>query len=160
MLRSWGKAFVEATAALVTLLVADNILDFTHSPYYQPATYAGFGVVVLIGVYSRKKKWGMRFMNMSTRTSTWILGVIAIVMLQFPEKQVSFFDGLQLSSYNLLIAFSVFLLILLAWPFFLVADLPRELDVRKRIPTIFNPKYVVHPDSRLSRIVEVLRDYW
>ncbi len=34
------------------------------------------------------------------------------------------------------------------------------MDARKRIPTIYNPKYVVHPDSRFSKIVEIIRDNW
>ena len=38
--------------------------------------------------------------------------------------------------------------------------IPRQ-ESTKRIPTIFpNPKYVVHPDSRFSKIVEIIRDNW
>jgi hypothetical protein len=32
--------------------------------------------------------------------------------------------------------------------------IPRQ-EPTKRIPTIFNPKYVVHPDSRFSKIGEI-----
>src|SRR6266568_1948876 len=34
--------------------------------------------------------------------------------------------------------------------------IPRQ-ESTKRIPTIFNPKYEVHPDSRFSKIVEIIR---
>jgi hypothetical protein len=39
--RLWAKVFVAATAALVTLLVSDNIMPFTNSPYYQPVGELG-----------------------------------------------------------------------------------------------------------------------
>ena len=78
------------------------------------------------------------------------------------------FDNVHLLSYyNLAVAFSVFLLIVLPSPIFMLADLTRDLerqlgaDRQKRIPTIFNPKYVVHQHQGLfSRIVEALWDNW
>src|SRR6267143_4786029 len=159
---SWGKGFLAASAALVTLVVSDNIHAFTYGPYYQPATYTAFAIVVLITLYSRKKKWGPSFRKMTAQTSGWILSVIAILLLQFPRNQLAFFDRVQLlSSYNLILAFLLFLLILLPSPIFLLADLTRDSESRKterqkkRVPTIFNPDFIVHDENEsvFDRIV-------
>ena len=164
--RRWGKALVIATAALVTLIVSDNILTFVHGPYYLPTTYGGFAVVILIFWLSRKTKWGQSFRKLTLETAAWIAGVIAIVLLPFAEKDVYFFDtGHLLSYYNLLVGFAGFLLILLVLPFFVLSDILRNAPIllkaarQKRVPTIFNPDYIVQQKRSLfDRIVALLQD--
>jgi hypothetical protein len=167
LLKTWGKAYIEATAALITLLVSDNILGFTHSPYYLPETYGAFVIVALIAVISRKKKWGRGYRKMTAQTAAWMLGVISVVLLPFAEKDVYFFDTAHaLSNYNLAVLAAALLLILLPTPFILAADLGRDLvsDIQgkrqKRVPTIFNQDYIV-PNKNATlfdKIVYVLKN--
>lgn len=155
-----------ANAALVTLVVSDNILAFVHGPYYLPTTYGGFAIMILIFLLSRKTEWGQSFRKITIETAAWIAGVIAIVLLPFAEKDVYFFDtGHVLSYYNLLVVFAGFLLILLVLPFFVISDLFRDAPIllkaarQKRVPTIFNPEFVVREEQSLfDRIVAVLQD--
>jgi hypothetical protein len=165
--KRWSRSFLGAVAALVTLVVSDNILAFTRGPYYLPVTYTTGAIVALILYYSRKKKWGSSFRKLTVETSAWILSVIAIILLQFPQNALGYFDNARLlSGYNLLVALSVFLLILLTLPFFVLSDLSRDLPSLtraqrgKRVPTIFNPQFVVHDNESLfDKIVYILQNF-
>jgi hypothetical protein len=100
------------------------------------------------------------------QTSVWILSVIAIVLLQFAEKDVTYFDSAQLvSSYNLIVVVALLGLLFLPLPFFVLSDLSRDVLSRlkaarqQRVPTIFNPQFIVHEkESLFDRIIYVLRD--
>ena len=164
--RIWGKGFAATVAALVTILVTDNILAITYKPYYQPAVYTIGITGVLIAAYSKKGRWGPGFRKSAANMSAWILGIIAVILLQFERNDLTYFDLKQTLYYNLLVALAAVVLILSPWIVTvlsnLLRDMPTQLNASKqrRIPTIFIEEYIVqNPDQSLfDQIVALLQE--
>ncbi len=151
--KALGKGFLESSAALVTLVISDNLVEFTKNPYYNLSLLAVFAVVAPMMVYSRNRTWGSGFRRTVGETSSWVIGVIAILVLLPQQKQLGLFDGLNLSLYNVLVAYFLFLGVLLPAFIFVLADWLKDSEdwrhafaKSQRVPSWFDPRYVVDAD--------------
>ena len=157
LLRSWGRGYVSAAAALAGLLLSDNLSTLTRSPFFQPTVYATTLLYLLVAILSRQKGWGLLLRKRGAQAAAWFLDVIAFFFLGIVEKLVGLFDGVKLSYYNLMVTVAVLALLLLPSPFFMPADSNKDLE--KRIPTIFDARFIVSSKHRtLSRIRRLLEE--
>ena len=164
--RIWGRGLAKTVAALITILVTDNILSFTYGSFYRPAAYGAGIIAILILAYSRNKRWGPSFKKSVLRIGAWILGIVAVVLLQFEKKDLTYFDPAQSIPYNLLVALAAVVLVFGPWIFTVMSDLLRDLhgvprgSSQKRVPTIFISEYIVDDptQSLFDRFVAILQN--
>jgi hypothetical protein len=150
----WARGFSDATGALVGLVVSDNLLGFTKTPFANELA-AGLGVITsLIGIASRNKRWGFSYRKRVMNAVSWMFASIGLILLGIgAEKQLGVFAGPIFSLFNFWTAiFLVLAIFLLGTPLFVLANWSNDgqnyieslWKKRQRIPTIFNSDYVAN----------------
>jgi len=143
----FNKGFFEACGALIGLVVSDNLLGFTKTPYSNEIAGGVATVVILIGVLSENRSWHRVYWTRVQRIVSWMFAAMGLIILGTSgEKQLGVFSGPPLSVFNVGVAVYLFLGIALTVPFFLLADWNREEPKIRSVPTIFNPDFIIDND--------------
>ena len=150
------RGFLAVFTGLVGLVASDNLLGFSNSPYKNEVSIAVAAVVTMSGILFRNKRWGFGFRKVVMSTIYWTFGAMALVELKIGgENQLGVFSLSGSLLYNYLTAVFLFFGILISVPFFMAADWTKDgqefvesqLKKKQRVPTIFNPEFVVDENS-------------
>jgi hypothetical protein len=166
--KALGRGYVGACIALVGLVIYDHLTEI--STKYVSYLYIVAGVVVVLGIWSRKKRWGPSLRKGVFQTIAWTFTAMGLIVLGISgEKQLEVFNGSGLSPYNFWVGVFLLLGILLPTPIFMLATWNDEAEDRideiakrrrqRRVPTLFDVPGATFLDNgrwaRLKRFLDI-----
>ena len=146
------RGFLAAFTGLIGLMASDNLLGFSNSPYKNEVSIIVAAVVTMIGILFRNKIWGFGFRKVVMSTIYWTFSAMALIELKIGgENQLGVFSLSGSFLYNYLTGVFLFFGIVISVPFFMAADWTKDgqefvesqWKKKQRVPTIFNPEFVV-----------------
>ncbi len=134
-------------------MVSDNLLGFTTTPHANELAEGLAVVVVLVGIVSRNRRWAFDYRKRVINAVSWMFASIGLILLGVGAvKQLGEFAGPIFSLFNFWTAiFLIIAVALLGTPLFTLANWAKDGEKfveqrfkrRERVPTIFNPEFVV-----------------
>jgi len=148
------KGYFDAAGGLVGLVISDNLLGITKTPYGNELA-AGIGAVVsVVAILSRKTRWGFLYRKRIMSAISWMFASMGLIVLGVgAERQLGVFAGPPVSLFNFWVAVFLLLAIVVGTPFFMGANWADDTQdyiesrwrKKERVPTIFNPGFIVDP---------------
>ncbi len=164
LIQSFEKRFLGTSITLAALWGTDHLAEL---PKYTNYAYAIGLVVIVVGIWGRKRGWSKKYRRLVSQVDSWLLGGIGLLILGISaENQLNVFDGSGLSWFNFGVTVFLVLGIMLPTPIFMLADWIGQTESRiqaieshKRDHTILDipGATLLHPPDRWQRARALIR---